>query len=349
MESRLLCDPTTSLIYKNGNKDYTSCNDLSNELILEIFDYLSFNDIYLSFGHLNTRFNILIESYPHHFDFQSNQVLPNHIRSLKITQKCQLTLLFSLHHAHFLSSLRAISLGNLRPEQILDVFKQIELKQLQYIYLGVCANDGNNNKKVMRSVQTQILTLGQYQLKRCHLKNNLLVAFNDLPEILPSLKYLQVVGCENFCILSQFLSRMPNLKYIQTSIINLTEHIPISNSCCITHLILRPHANCSAKELGIFLKNCCASLKRLVIELQIYRSEQSGMILNKYQWLTIFPDRLTNFHLKMLPHPCDYEINISNLQKLPLRERILLIFSDQQEHYCEVIIDTPFIPIWQKE
>jgi len=344
MKFKLSSHSNTPLICK---KDQTLWNDLSNELILEIFDYLSLNDIYSSFCHLNTNLNILIESYPHHLDLQSNQILPNHIRSLKITQKFQLTVFFSLRHTQ-LSSLQAISLCNLRPDQIVDILKQIELKQLQYVYLGVCSTEGNNNERVMTSVQTQVLNLGQYKLKRCHFKNNLLVAVNDLPETLFSLNYLQMVGCENLYIFSQFLSRMPNLKYIQTSIKNLTKHIPIPNSTSITHLILRPPLNCSAKELDQFLKVCCSSLKRLVIELQIYASEQCILTFNKYEWLTIFPYRLKYFHLKMLPHPSSYETNISNLQKLPLREKILLISSDQQEHYCQVIIDAQFIDMWQK-
>jgi hypothetical protein len=347
MGSGLSFQWNTQLIYKNMNEGCTSLNDLSNDLILEIFDYLSFNEIYLSFADLNARFNILIESYPHHFDFQSNERLPNHIRSLKMTQRFQLNLFSSLGHTQ-LSSLRALSLGNLRSEQIVNVFKKIQLKELEYIYLGVCMTDGIESRNAMTSIQKEIFTLGQYKLKQLHLRNNLLTNFNDLPQTLPSLKHFQVVGCEDFYILSQLIFRMPNLKYLQASIMNLTERIPISNSHHITNLILRPHSNCLRKELGTFLKNCCSYLKRLVIELQVYKNEQSTFNINKDEWLTIFPCRLRNFHWKLLPHPTDYHTNMSDLRKSPLQEKILLFSTDQQEHYCQVIIDAPFIPIWQK-
>lgn len=66
MTYKLLSQVHIPFISEDMNNDYTSWDDLSNEIILEIFDYLCFNDIYLGFNGLNIRLNSLIECYPHY-------------------------------------------------------------------------------------------------------------------------------------------------------------------------------------------------------------------------------------------------------------------------------------------
>jgi hypothetical protein len=340
----------TSLTLRTFNENSTSFNDLNNDLLLEIFDYLSFNDILLSFGNINPRFDKLIENYPYCLDLRSYQHLPNHIRSLKITGSYQLSILFSFQHSQ-LSSLRAISLSNLRPQEVHDVLNYVPCKQLEYIYLGICALNGRlSETKTISSIQQEILALSQYRLGHCHLKDKLCCAVNDLPETLFALEYLQLVGCRDFCILSKLLSRMPNLKHIQVSTIEMTQNPLVSNLCHITYVSLRPHLTCSAKELTNFLRKCCPHVKKLIVEIYIYKSEQPHLRVNKHQWLTIFPYRLRYFYWKSIPSPSIHPLCINADQPaLPLREQLLLIFSDIQEYYCEVIIDPQLINTWKKK
>ncbi|CAF0759172.1 unnamed protein product [Adineta steineri] len=110
---------------------------LSNDVILELFDYFSSNEIYLSFGNLNNRLDSLIDNYPQHVNFQFNGIIPHYIRSLKITSRSQVPLFFTLQSSQ-LSTIRRLTIGNLQIQQLLDIFNILQLQQLEYIYLGAC-------------------------------------------------------------------------------------------------------------------------------------------------------------------------------------------------------------------
>ena len=339
----------TPLTPRMFDENCTLFDDLNNDLLLEIFDYLSFDDIHLSFDNINSRFDRLIENYPYCFDLRSHQPIPNYIRSLKITATYQLSILSSLQCSQ-LSSLRALTLGNLRLDEVLHVLNSVPSKQLEYIYLGVCAFDARlNATKMISTNQAQILALSQYRLRRCYLKERFRCTTDDLPETLFSLEYLQLVACRDFFILSQLLSRTPNLKYIQVSTTEITQTPLVSNVCHINYLALRPHKMCSVKELTNFLRRCCPYIKKLIVEIYIHTTERFDLLVNKHQWLTIFPYRLEYFHWKSIPNPSIHLWHMKDDRSaLPLREQLCLIFSDIQEHYCKILIDAPLVSAWSK-
>jgi hypothetical protein len=317
------------------NQNSTLLDDLSNDLLLEIFDYLSFNDILRSFGNLNIRFNKLIEDYPHCINLQFDHESPDHIRSLKLTASYQLSLLFSFQHSQ-LSSLRAIRLSN--------------LTSLEYIYLGVCSFDQLANTIKMRSsIQTQVLTLSQYRLRRCHFKDKLSVVIDELPETLFALEYLQVVACHDFYMLSELLSRTPNLKSLDVSTMEIVQKPLFSLVCHITYLSLRPHMQCSVEELTTFFRQCCPYLSKLIVQLYIYQRELPRLLVNKHQWMTIFPSRLTFFHLKSRPNASLHLFKTKvDRPEIPLREKLCLQFTDIQRSFCQVIIDAPLTAAWRR-
>jgi len=328
----------TTVTLKNIDENCTSFNDFNNDLFFEIFDYLSYNDILLSFGNLNNYFDQLIKLYPHSIDFRSHDEFPNHIRSLKISGSYQLSLFYSFEYSQF-ESLRSITFGNLRPQEVLNVLNNVPFKQLEYIYLGVCAFHGRNNKT---NIQTEILALTQYRLKQCYLKEKFSILIDDLPEILFSLEYLQLVSCQDLFIVSQILSRSPNLKYLHVSTNEIHQNPLIVNRFYLNHLSIRPHIDCSLKELGTFLIQCCPHLNKLIVELYIYRGKQPCLLVNKHQWITIFPSRLTYFHLKSLSSSSIHFVKMKDEPFLsPLREKICLILRDVQ-----VMIDGPLISVW---
>lgn len=333
------------------NVNCTSLNDLSNDLLFEIFDYLSYDDILLSFSNLNNCFEQVISNYPHCIDLGYHKEYPNHIRSLKVSANNHLLLLFSFEYCQLIC-LRAIILGNLKPQEVLNVLNYIPFKELEYIYLGVCAIDRMHSRtKIISTVQSHVLGLSEYRLKECHLKEKFCIVIDDLPDKLFSLEHLQLTACENFFIISQLLSRTPNLKYLHISTTDIYENSLIPNKYNLTYLCVRPHRLCSVKELTRFLRTCCPNLKKLLVELYIYRSDQPSLLVNKHQWMTIFPYRLNYFHLKSIPNP---SVHLTKLRddddqlRSPLKENLLLIFSDIQEHYCQIIIDAPLISAWTK-
>ncbi|CAF0915686.1 unnamed protein product [Adineta steineri] len=56
--------------YKTENP--TVFEDLSNEVIYELFDYLSYYDITCAFGKLNERLQHLIDTYSHYVNLQQH-------------------------------------------------------------------------------------------------------------------------------------------------------------------------------------------------------------------------------------------------------------------------------------
>ncbi|CAF0905903.1 unnamed protein product [Adineta steineri] len=316
---------------------------LSNDILLELFDYLFSNEIYASFGHLNNRLDNLIDSYPQHVNFQFNMIVPRYIRSLKITSTNQVPLYFSLHSSQ-LSNIRGLTLSNLYVQQLHDMLNIIEFQQLEYIYLGVCRESITQND-LIKSVQTKILTLGKYCLRRCHLRGHLLVNINDLPLSLPSLEYIHLDGCENFVVLSLFISRMPNLKFLRVSLLTSTRYPLQTVSCRITHLVLRFHSDCSIADLKIFFDTCCSYVEKLVIESCTEKFYLPKLLVNKQKWIEILPNRITWFHLKAIISVHDYLV-FNIIKRSQFYDTISLMHNEYQNRLCQTIIEEPFSSVW---
>lgn len=325
-----------------GNE--SSLNDLSNELFLEIFDYFSYDELLFSFGHLNEYFTQLLDYYPHRIHLQTDHHPPKYIRSLKISAMYQLSSFSSLQPTQF-SSLRAMTLTNLRAEHVMEILTIIPSKQLEYIYLGICAFEGRDDSERMISiVQMEILRLCQYRLKQIRFKQTFSVQINDLPERLEALENLQLVACSNFLVLSELLARTPNLKSLHVSTRNMQGERLIGNRFSLTSLYLRPHANCTIKELGLFLEQCCSNLERLCVASFIHRWKQPGLAVGKDRWMQILPSRLRSFHLKTL---ASSSVHLTNFYKEPIPSSLREILSDHT-HQCQVLVDGQLIPIWNK-
>ncbi|CAF3928684.1 unnamed protein product [Adineta steineri] len=315
---------------------------LSNDVILELFDYFSSNEIYLSFGNLNNRLDHLIKNYPQHVNFQINRFIPHYIRSLKITSRSQVPLFFTLQSSQ-LSTIRGLTTGNLEIQQLLDIFNIRQLQQLEYIYLGICRDD-LDEKSLLESIQTKILSLGEYRLRRCHLRRHLLVNVKNLPLSLPSLEYIQLDGCQDFSVLSSFLSRMPNLKFLRVSLLDSIQNPLQSVSCRITHLVLLLRSDCSISELKVFFATCCSYVENLIIQPYIENNGRSTLMVSKHEWTNILPSRVTWFYLKTKN---GYHHRLSNVHlNSKFYDHIWLMHDEQDGHHCQVIIEEPFSRIW---
>ena len=325
-----------------GNE--SSLNDLSNELFFEIFDYFSYEELLFSFGHLNEYFTQLLNYYPHRIHLQTDHHPPKYIRSLKISARHQLPSFSSLQSTQF-SSLRAMTLANLRPEQVMEILKIIPSKQLEYIYLGIWAFEGRDySERMISVVQMEILRLSQYRLKQIRFKQTFSVEINDLPERLDALENLQLVACSNFFVLSELLARTPNLKSLHVSTMNIHGEPLIGKSFSLTSLCLRPHSNCTMEELGLFLEQCCSNLERLCVALYIHPGKQPGLAMNRDRWMQIFPPQLRSFHLKSL---ASSSVHLTNFYKEPMTSALREILHDHT-HPCQILVDGPLIPIWNR-
>ena len=336
------------LVQQHIEQPVTSFEDLSNDLIFEIFDCLTAEEIHLSFTCLNTRLSQLIETYPHKVDLQFHVQQANAIRSLAITRLHHLQTFLSFQPDQF-RSLRSITVSNVMPEDVLRVLEYVPAEQLEYIYLGICPTYSNlSRQKSIRLAQTRILLLGQHQLRHCRFKEKFAVLMEDLPERLVTLQSCEFTSCLDFAVLSRILDRLPNLTSMKTSTLTSTEERLLPNSCTLTHLALRPHFNCSTDALTHFIQQCCPSLKQLTVEVYLFRSAPPGLLINKHQWVWIFPPRLRKFRWKSIVSPFVNPLRTERTPTRPcIREELGWTSKDGKEHVCQAILDAELLSVWE--
>jgi hypothetical protein len=298
-------------------KNLNCFEDLSNELIYELFDYLSFHDICFTFGNLNNRFQNLIDAYSHYVNLQQHtqnnlQPLPQNIHSLKISAHYQISFI----NLSNLFLLHGLIISNLSTSYLLHIFNTLSLKELEYIYLGAYADYYGREEEQLREIQQKILVLGELKLKKCVFRMKLVADIDQLPIKLSSLEYLRIDGCENISIVNNLLNRMPNLRSLYVSIL---ESIPIDNNNdqyrkqnsgnhCLTNLTIRIHDSISLEELNpLFIQNG-SNIKTLIIYLKSIRENSAAHRIPDHRFVNLYPritiiinqllPQLTNFHLR---------------------------------------------------
>lgn len=297
--------------------DSTCFEDLCNELVYEIFDYLSYHDIFYAFDTLNRRFHKLVDNYPHYVNLQQhneNDTLPlsKYIHSLKINARYQ----FSFVNFTSLSSLRYLSISNICIRQLFHVLNIIPLQELECIYLGVCPIDYEYEEKQLAIMQQKILSLGEYKLKKFVCRMKFLGNANELSKNLSSLEYLRIDGCENVSVINDLLDCMPNLKSCRLSLlqpvrVKSTQH-QVMRQCnrnsSLSKLTIRVDDLSLVKELTPIFVQHGSDLKNLIIYLNPIRESDSSDVMQDValiklqQWLTTAAQQLlpqlANFHLR---------------------------------------------------
>ena len=319
----------------------TEFEELSNELIYEVFDHLSFYHISRAFGRLNQRLESLIDTHSHYLNLQQHTsadicTFPRWIHSLKINARYQIRFidvanLRSVHH---------LLLSNLPVAFLLHVFSTAPLHDLRYIYLGACLDEYASSETQLGEVQGKVLALGQQNLKKCVFRMQLCADVEALPSDLPSLESLRIDGCENIFIVSKLLDRMSCLKSLQVSVLKSmpsgqeTWNSPATRHSCLTNLTLRMHDWRSPDELMPLLTRYCANVRNLTIYLDpvpachSYTSQRhSPHLKDLRQWITISVQpllpQLAHFRLRQRIIPKNDQTPEELLLKAPYQEDIL--------------------------
>lgn len=339
----------------------TGFEELSNELIYLVFDYLTFRDICSAFGRLNQRLDDLIDSHTHYLNLQQHThsdvaTFPRRIRSIKINTRQQ----FSFVDVAYLHCIQDLLLSNIPSVFLLHIFQTVPLHNLQYIYLGACPGNHEFEETQLTQVQEIVLSLGQRNLRRCVFRTQLYAHVDRLPEVLPTLMHLRVDGCATFVTVMKLLDRMPNLESLRVSVLDstLSAHNKLDDVArrChpLTYLTLRLHDWRFTDALTPLLTRYCSNVRKFTIALDPafihhishYRST-SIHVSNLRQWVTtsieaLLP-HLTIFHLHQ--HVFVYAADVRHILGTPTPYREVIVRPSDHGSY-RVSVDSHLRHIW---
>jgi hypothetical protein len=164
-------------VSKRFKRDYTSLEQLPNELFVEIFGYLNGVDAVYAFSQLNNRFQHLLINYVNTFDFKS-------------ISKSKFDYVTKHHDIHHWRSLR-LSEDDKTPGQI-KLFSQLYPPQ-QYISHLQSLSISNIESKLAKDFLSQLVSFDHLvSLTIGHICGE-----NIQPFQLPSLQQLRVTACKH--------------------------------------------------------------------------------------------------------------------------------------------------------
>lgn len=207
---------------------------LPNEILLEIFEYLSPYDTFQSFYFLNKRYNILLLSlhlridllniWKKNFDYYNYflfSLIPNNIISFRCEDVFD-RLIYRIHLSDFIS-LKYLNISNLNIENLLLVISKLNyLKKLIYLNLQTRLNIITEEKIIFKGQLPLIQT--------CILNINKRIIFQDNYSYL-NLQNLIINQCTIEDLLSYLHLHTPELQHLTVTLIDGT----ISNTIDITH------------------------------------------------------------------------------------------------------------------
>ncbi|CAF1412560.1 unnamed protein product, partial [Rotaria sordida] len=144
----------------------SNCFDnLSNELLFEIFDYLSFNDLIKSFFGLKQQLNNIIQAYPskidlsHRIDNNTFQYGSFCCQSLKIFGNDQHKLQMIISYLNF-ANLQAVTFSSMNLTNLKFLIEQLPMKQLESIII-TDINTYHDPESIQQQIWLMIMTSGR--------------------------------------------------------------------------------------------------------------------------------------------------------------------------------------------
>ena len=287
---------------------------LANEILMDIFEYLSLNDLFRAFDHLNSRFSVLISSfiqYPSQVNFQCmlknefdricREYLPlmtNRIVSLSLYNADQTPEQINdfFNHGFTLQqfiSLKSLSFDHLTSIEITGGWNG--LLHLTHLKLTHCYFDNNENEILQWMNSIWALP----RLTHCHLG----VIFQCRSTFLPpamissSIKSLNIQGktCKPDELIRLF-DNTPSLRHLSVSMTASMTNIlfPETFSSLISLKLKFSSASITTDTIQNLLRTMC-NLRRLTVEIL-------DVLMNGHQWkdlICYYLPNLEKFRLKM--------------------------------------------------
>jgi hypothetical protein len=232
------------------------------------------------------------------------------------------------------------------------------LKDLEYVYLGVCP-DNYRSEEQLKEIQQKILSLGELKLKICVFRMRLFADIDQLPIELSTLEYLRIDGCENISIVNKLLDRMVNLRSFHVSILESTKinnhHIQQNNKHqYLTNLTIRIHDDISLEQLIPLFDQYGSRVKNLTIKLNSVRQDNSNQQQGNPRMMK-FRERVTFIINQSLPQLTNFQLRQIVSPHVPLNRNgyvspcVEMIPSSLDHQSYRVSIAAHFAGLWQNK
>jgi len=217
---------------------------IPNEILLEIFEYLSSYDIFQIFYYLNKRYNHLIVSlhlrvdlinlYKKTFDYYNYFIfsfVPHHIVAFRCEDIFD-SLIYQIHLSKFIS-LKYLTIFNINIENLQSIIPQLnKLQKLIYLNLQARTDVVDGDKIIFK---------GQLPLiEKCILNLNKHIHFQN-DDIYSNLQYLTINQCniEDLYVLVHIYS--PQLQNLVVTLIDGNVPKKTDKTHCLKSLIINTH------------------------------------------------------------------------------------------------------------
>lgn len=282
--------------------------DLSNEIFMEIFDYLYGQHIILSFSRLNNRFNLLCTYYSNYhidatdyslnkkeFDYLLNSIYSKHIRSLTFRRE-QWIRCISIEYLSFLCSLKFLWISNQRI--IKEFLEKLPFPhQLRHLSIELWSPD--------QYLQDLCLTISKFpNLNRLEFNfNPNTFSVTKIKQSLITIKYFSL----NCCFFNEFIQLIPfmsNLIGLNLSCEYNNQYVDlsISSSNYLSKLkFLQMNRVKTYNEIDYVL-HLCPQLK--VFKVNCMSEYRNPTMINAKEW---------EKHLSQMEFLIKIEINVYNI------------------------------------
>lgn len=296
----------------------TCFEDLSTDLLLEIFNYLSFTDLIQAFSNLQKHFDDAIRDYPACVNLLkiSNQKSSFQYRSLKLSGLD--VDIFQMKYSQLnLTSLRSITLIKMNLHTLNSLIEKLPIQQLQSITIGRLTwhyYPIDFYKQVWDIIMNTIdgsrlryLYL-PYHIRHCNIQN----LSNDFTALrYATLEYISATQ------MLRLMSHAPNLRRFKACVAAPHKDLFRYNVVLskLFHLTLILQDEWSFEEIQqLFI--LCPYLKYLILKLEI--REETKNLFEPIAWQTLIEEKLT--HLIYLRFRLNCIITHSNIKNNNFQE-----------------------------
>jgi hypothetical protein len=278
-------------------KMVTCFDDLSIDLVLEIFDYLAFTELFQAFYGLQQRIDNAIRSYPACMDLSKaiNCNAFHHdsfmCRSLKVSSD-DLEQFRMINSRMNFAILRAVTFEAITLNTLLYFVELLPMHQLESIKITKI-NSSNDSANMYQQIWSIIVATSRNHLRYLHVPHQ--ISRWDPTQLsfdLPILKYVTLEYISTDRILT-FMRHTPNLRRLKTHLYGLdwTENLYTYDNVLhkLNHLTLNVQYLVSFEQLN-HLFSMCPHLTHLILELKA--PETNKTIVESTAWQTLIEQYL---------------------------------------------------------